>query len=147
MAAPRAGPLPAKSDVIGEIAFRRGERSKNPRKGEKRQIRFTPEGTGVHVRDDNTTRQAQALDEMIRDAEQPHPEDNDTAIIDVEIGAAWVKLRVRVSSPHAALRLPQHDIFSRGIFHGFTPTAPTPVLPGMRDQDHAGSDEDEDMVI
>ncbi|GLE11062.1 hypothetical protein PINS_up023360 [Pythium insidiosum] len=298
MAAPRAGPLPTKSDLIGEIAFRRGERSKNPRKGENRQIRFTvcegfnvllqkimrfldeppfssdgthvietdvyfkasknapqtaykpltretfelllqerwsnitqadvdkvagdeveparvavnvaasfsfqffvyvsstgsttapaalrrataariisstqavadfartqsylgpittnhlvisharqPEGTGVHLRDDNTTRQAQALDEMIRDADQPQPEDNDTAIIDVEIGGAWVKLRVRVSSLRAALRLPQHDIFSRGIFHGFTPTAPTPVLPDMRDQDHAGSDEDEDMVV
>ncbi|KAJ0392606.1 hypothetical protein P43SY_008428 [Pythium insidiosum] len=103
--------------------------------------------TGVHVRDDNTTRQAQALDEMIRDAEQPQPEDNDTAIIDVEIGGAWVKLRVRISSLRAALRLPQHDIFSRGIFHGFTPTAPTPVLPDMRDQDHVGRDEDEDMFV
>jgi hypothetical protein len=103
-----------------------------------------PEGTAVRLPDDNTTRQARALDDAIRDMAAPPTDDVDTELIEVEIGGAWVSLRVRVSSLRAALRLPAHDIFTRGIFHGFTPAVETPVDADMEDEDHQS---DGEMIV
>ncbi|GLE04749.1 hypothetical protein PINS_up013728 [Pythium insidiosum] len=103
------------------------------------------EGTPVQLPSDNTTRQAQALDAILRDAEAPRELSDDTAIIEIEIGGAWVRLRVRVSTLRLALGLPPHDIFTRGIFHGFTPVVPAATNAGFEDTDH--HDDDEDMAV
>lgn len=101
-----------------------------------------PEGTPVTLPTDNTTRQAQELDEMILNAERSSPTvATDMAHVEVEIGGAWVRLRVRVSSLRLALGLPSHNIFTHGIFHGFTPVAPQPSQPEMEDEDHMMDDD------
>ena len=56
---------------------------------------------------------------------------------------AWIKLPVRIASLRAALRLPQHDIFTHGIFHGFVPTPATIAQQDdVLDEDHMSDDEE-----
>ena len=106
-----------------------------------------PEGTPVEFPDDNTTRQARALDDIIRRTPTNSPNnDPESAEIEVQIGGAWVRLRVKIASLRAALNLPQHDIFSRGIFHGFTPVPPAPLGEDVQDLDHMQGDEVERVV-
>lgn len=79
------------------------------------------DSTALTIPTDNTTRQAQALDvELLRLEQQQGEtqEDEDSYELDVQVFGTWVKIPVRVSSLRAALRLPQHDIFSRGISTG-----------------------------
>ncbi|KAJ0397712.1 hypothetical protein ATCC90586_008129 [Pythium insidiosum] len=86
-----------------------------------------PDSTPIQLSDDNTARQARALDDAIRTAETASEDDSDVSTIEVEIAGIWLRLPVRVLSPRAALRLPQHDMFTRDSFHGFTPVIPPPT--------------------
>ncbi|KAJ0392196.1 hypothetical protein P43SY_009983 [Pythium insidiosum] len=109
-----------------------------------------PDGTPVRLPDDNTTRQAMALDTAIADmacAQSARDASRDVAEIEIQIGGAWVKLPVRIASLRSALRLPQHDIFTQGIFHDFTPV-PSAVAPqdDVLDEDHM-SDEEHSTVV
>ncbi|EGZ12943.1 hypothetical protein PHYSODRAFT_512042, partial [Phytophthora sojae] len=79
-----------------------------------------PDDVPLSIPTDNTTRQAQALDaEMARLDEQQGQDarDDDYAEIEVQLIWSWVKVPVRIFSIRAALRLPNHDIFSSGVFH------------------------------
>ncbi|KAG4045986.1 hypothetical protein PC123_g18622 [Phytophthora cactorum] len=96
-----------------------------------------PEGAALVVPDDNTMEQARDLNaaaEAIREAD--HEPDHDVVETEVELFGAWVKIRAKRSSLRAALRLPQHDIFTRGIFHGFPPDAMMPQGEDIPDTDH-----------
>ncbi|OWY99744.1 hypothetical protein PHMEG_00029206 [Phytophthora megakarya] len=96
-----------------------------------------PEGTPLLVPEDNTMRQAQALDATMEALQGENNElDSDVVDIEVELFGMWVKVRVKRSSLRAALRLPQHDIFTRGIFHGFQPEAMMPRGEDVSDTDH-----------
>lgn len=75
-----------------------------------------------------------------REQQQQHADDNDYGELEVLLFGAWVKIPVRVSS-HAALRHPQHDIFSIGIFHGYTPEVAEPRGDDVPDSDHIEPDE------
>ncbi|KAJ0394611.1 hypothetical protein P43SY_000067 [Pythium insidiosum] len=158
------------AELVYEVSFCRGDRARNPRKGEVRMIKSTvhegygllrqrilrlledppfssdgsrlieeavystnhlvlthgrqPDSTPVQLSDDNTARQARALDTT---AETASEDDSDVSTIEVEIAGIWLRLPVRVSSPRAALRLPQHDMLTRDSFHGFTPVIPPPT--------------------
>lgn len=98
------------------------------------------EGTPLEIPDDNATRQAQALDATMDAMARPISEDSDVAEIEVQFFGAWVKIPVRILSLQSALRLPQHDIFTRGIFHGFTPQIAEPRGEDMPDVDHVDAD-------
>ncbi|KAG6603117.1 uncharacterized protein IUM83_17535 [Phytophthora cinnamomi] len=96
-----------------------------------------PEGAPLTVPSDNTMRQVLALDaaaEAVQGGVDEHEED--AVEIEVELFGAWVKIRVKRSSLRAALRLPQHDIFSRGIFHGFQPEMMMPQGSDIPDLDY-----------
>ncbi|KAJ8569268.1 hypothetical protein ON010_g5992 [Phytophthora cinnamomi] len=75
-----------------------------------------------------------ALAEAVQGGVDEHEED--AVEIEVELFGAWVKIQVKRSSLRAALRLPQHDIFSRGIFHGFQPEMMMPQGSDIPDSDH-----------
>ena len=75
---------------------------------------------------------------MAEIAEQQQQETTDTDYCEIEayIFGAWVKIPVRVSSLRSGLRLPQHDIFTSGIFHGYTPHFAAPNGEVIIDPDH-----------
>ncbi len=93
----------------------------------------TADDTDFLVPDDNTTRQSIALDAM-RDAIAPSQPDVPTAVINVNICGHWIPVTVDKLSMRRALGLPDHDIFTQGIFHNFVP--PAPSNPTTRDTDH-----------
>lgn len=99
-----------------------------------------PENTPLVIPDDNATRQARALDQAIQELPRSTNAESDESEIEVQIFGVWVKMSVRVSSLRAALRLPQHDIFTRGIFHEFTPQITQPAGEDMPDVDHTEFD-------
>lgn len=95
-----------------------------------------PDHTEFTLPDDNTTRQAIALDDAAAQlaAEVPGEHQAQVATIRLEINGTWNTFRVDITSLRAALGLPAHDIFTQGIFHGFVPVdAPTQDL---NDTDH-----------
>ncbi|GMF48259.1 unnamed protein product [Phytophthora fragariaefolia] len=100
-----------------------------------------PDGTVLTIPTDNTTRQAQALDDELLRLEQHQDESkaDEDCELEVQMFGSWVKIPVRVSSLRAALRLPQHDIFSRGIVHGFTPEVAEPSGEDVPDSDHTAT--------
>ncbi|KAE8979556.1 hypothetical protein PR003_g27641 [Phytophthora rubi] len=103
-----------------------------------------PEGAPISVPNDNTTQQAIALDRAAAALSVEHDEIEEDAVeIEVELFGAWVKVRVKRSTLRTALRLPQHDIVSRGIFHGFQPEAMMPQGTDVPDSDHAAPANDE----
>ena len=89
------------------------------------------DNTPVTLPDDNTTRQAMALDR------ETHPETRTTsniATVRIRIQQVWMNVELDILSLRAALRLPAHDIFHEGIYHEFRPeTAP---LNDINDTDH-----------
>ncbi|KAE8979880.1 hypothetical protein PF002_g14625 [Phytophthora fragariae] len=98
-----------------------------------------PESAPFEVPQDNTTTQAMELDRQ-REALQQQQQDTEreapaTAVISVRMNGLWMPLEIDILSLRRALRLPDHDIFSRGIYHEFTPTQPTNA--SMDDEDHA----------
>jgi hypothetical protein len=109
-----------------------------------------PDDTPVRLPDDNTTRQAMALDTVIAEtsrAQEARDAPCEIGELEIMIGGVWVKLPVRIASLRATLRLPQHDIFTHGIFHDFTPV-PTDVAPqdDVLDEDHM-SDDDHNAIV
>ncbi|KUF80632.1 hypothetical protein AM587_10000432 [Phytophthora nicotianae] len=95
-----------------------------------------PDSTQFTIPSDNTTRQAMAIDEAaarLATASQNNAQ-RQTASIRLEINGTWNTFKVDVSSLRKALGLPDHDIFSQGIFHGFVPVDP-PAMD-LNDVDH-----------
>ena len=83
-----------------------------------------PQGTPFQMPNDNTTRQAQELDEELRrirerdadaDAEAGLTERN----IRLKIQGVWLDVPVDLASLRTALGLPQHNLFHGGIFHEY----------------------------
>ena len=64
-------------------------------------------------------------------------DESEAPVIQVKLFGAWVGIQVSLFSLRAALRLPQHDIFSEGIFHTYNPQLPEPA-ENIEDIDHAG---------
>ncbi|KAF4033765.1 hypothetical protein GN244_ATG14320 [Phytophthora infestans] len=97
-----------------------------------------PESAPFEVPEDNTTAQAMELGRQQEALQQQEADEQaipDTATVSVRFNGLWMPLEVDILSLRRALRLPGHDIFSRGIYHEFTPTQPTNGM--MNDQDHA----------
>ncbi|KAE8886927.1 hypothetical protein PF007_g21913 [Phytophthora fragariae] len=101
------------------------------------------ESAPFEVPQDNTTTQAMELDRQ-REALQQQQQDTEreapaTAVISVRLNGLWMPLEIDILSLRRAirraLRLPDHDMFSRGIYHEFTPAQPTNA--SMDDEDHA----------
>ncbi|KAF4135422.1 hypothetical protein GN958_ATG15378, partial [Phytophthora infestans] len=95
-----------------------------------------PDSTQFTIPIDNTTRQAMAIDEAaarLATALQNNVQ-RQTASIRLEINGTWNTFKVDVSSLRNALRLPDHDKFTQGIFHGFVPVDP-PAM-NLNDVDH-----------
>ena len=82
------------------------------------------EGTDITLPNDNTTRQAQFLDqqrEAIRLEESKETEEraNNCRSIRIFQNNVWQELVVDIVSLRRALGLPEHDIFLRGIFNEY----------------------------
>ena len=82
-----------------------------------------PEGAEFEMPTDNTTRQAQFLDEqraeLAREVEGRNEEERNLKKIRIELNGTWVDVRVDVSSLRLALGLPPHDLFADGIFNDY----------------------------
>jgi len=127
-----------------------------------------PEGAEFAMPDDNTTRQAQFLDERRQDMARTREEEGDNdrhhKKIKIRFSGGWVDVEVDVTSLRAALGLPSHDIFQEGIFHDYVhnETAgqedtddgaiqPTdlsvfqPTLPAANDNDEDQDAEDDEL--
>ena len=81
------------------------------------------EGAEFLMPDDNTTRQAQFLDEqreeLTREGEGGDDEERNRKKNRIELNGTWVDVRVDVGSLRLALGLPPHDLFTNGIFHDY----------------------------
>ncbi|EGZ11942.1 hypothetical protein PHYSODRAFT_336432 [Phytophthora sojae] len=100
-----------------------------------------PEGTPFAIPEDNTMQQARALDAVVAALEDTAAElEEDVVEIEVKLFGTWVKMRVKRSTLREAVGLPQHDIFTRGIFHGFRPEAMMPQGEDVPDEDHQMSE-------
>lgn len=92
----------------------------------------------------NTIQQTLGLDSAAESVPNEQVEvEEDAVTINVERFDAWAKLRAKPSSRRAALRLPQHDIVSHGIFHGFQPEAMMPQSLYIPDTIHNARTNDE----
>ena len=82
-----------------------------------------PEGAEFQMPTNNTTRQAQFLDEqraeLAREVEGQNEEERNGKKIRIELNGTWVDVRVDVSSLRLALGLPPHDLFAEGIFNDY----------------------------
>lgn len=87
-----------------------------------------PDNTPVTLPDDNTTRQAMALDDAMTASTSEETSTEESNI------ATWTDFNVDVASLRAALRLPAYDNFTQGIYHGFIPV--DPPAEDMKDTDH-----------
>ena len=90
---------------------------------------------------DNTTRQAQFLDERREEAAQEEDgrgdgerEERNAKKIKIELNGCWVDVKVDLTSLRAALGLPQHDIFDSGIYHDYVHHET--AGPDVEDTDH-----------
>ncbi|OWZ15293.1 hypothetical protein PHMEG_00011101 [Phytophthora megakarya] len=93
-----------------------------------------PDTVGFHVPDNNTTAQAMDLDQQREDIElkqmrwRRHKQ-----------RGVWFPVEVDVVSLRRAVGLPDHKLFTAGIFHSFTPNQPT--NPNMEGEEHKDNDE------
>jgi len=95
-----------------------------------------PDGTVfAAIPQDNTTLQAQQIDKRRWHVEDSVEEGNDWQVC-VKLNGTWVDVTVDIRSLRAALGLPQHNIFVKGIYHGFTHNETTG--PDIADVDHGG---------
>lgn len=104
-----------------------------------------PDGTVFSVPQDNTTAQAIEIDRQRQELEtsaalQQSRASVRTAVVMVQMGDLWVPMTIDVLSLRRAIGLPEHDIFTAGIYHEFTPTLPT--NPDLPDFDHMEDDDD-----
>lgn len=102
-----------------------------------------PDSASFEVPMDNTTQQAIFLDRQLQDkARDVEPDDSArAAIVQIKLNGLWVPVEVDKRSLRRALRLPDHDIFTDGIFHAFEAT--TPSNAAMEDVDHQDPDGNE----
>ena len=115
-------------------------------------------GTDLCIPSDNTMRQAQELDQYVRDiaaandttliqgmgaAPVSSEQEEGVVYIEIKLCHTWMRLPVRLNSLRQSLHLPQHDIFRQGIFHGFIPVPPSiPTGTDIPDVDHYQPDEE-----
>ena len=85
-----------------------------------------PEGSDFTMPTDNTTQQAQFLDEQREEqtrvwegVEGGDEEERNRKKIRIELNGTWVDVRVDVNSLRLALGLPPHDLFTEGIFNNY----------------------------
>jgi len=85
-----------------------------------------PEGAEFTMPNDNTTRQAQFLDEQREElarveggGEGGNDNDRNRKKIRIELNGTWLDVRVDVRSLRLALGLPPHDLFREGIFNEY----------------------------
>lgn len=79
------------------------------------------EALPFEIPQNNTTRQAAALDAARSQIGESEREGTDAVPIRLLLFGSWVEVTASRSSLRAALGLPQHDIFTQGIFHGYSP--------------------------
>ena len=82
------------------------------------------EGTDITIPNDNTTRQAQFLDEQreairLEESKDTEERENNGRSIRIFQNNVWQELVVDIVSLRRALGLPEHDIFSRDIFNEY----------------------------
>lgn len=103
-----------------------------------------PDGTGITIPQDNTTRQASALDEAMAQLEAENAEGQaaratNLKTVSVEINGTMVDIRVDIASLRTALSLPQHDLFHAGIYNQYEHPA-LDDADNIEDVDHAEVD-------
>ncbi|KAF4043112.1 hypothetical protein GN244_ATG04587 [Phytophthora infestans] len=106
-----------------------------------------PDSAVFHVPDDNTTAQAMELDrqrealrtQRIQVEEQALAQ---TGITKLKWSGVWIPVEVDLVSLRRAIGLPDHDIFTSGIYHELTPTAPS--QPNLEDFEHKEEEEHEE---
>ena len=86
--------------------------------------RLDTPGGEILVPNDNTTRQARALDEARQQLEQERTEnnqllDNNLRNIRMSFNGVFMEVPVDIRSLRTALGLPQYDLFHRGIFEEY----------------------------
>ena len=97
---------------------------------------------------DNTTRQAQYLDERREEAAQEEEGgggdgEREVKKIKIEFNGSWVDVGVDIRSLRAALGLPQHDMFRNGIFHEYVHNET--VGSDVEDTDHGAQPQQETL--
>ena len=93
----------------------------------------------IVIADDATTNQSRELDRLREEARQREREREEaraapTATLRIRIQDAWLNVEVDLASLRAALSLPNHEIFTRGIYHGYH--HPQPEGDDLDDVDH-----------
>lgn len=83
-----------------------------------------PDGTDIAIPQDNTTRQAAALDEAMAQLETENAEGQATRAsnlrtVRMEFNSTMLDVRVDIVSLRTALALPQHDLFHEGIYRQY----------------------------
>ena len=100
-----------------------------------------PDGTEFVMSTDNTTRQAQFLDEQRNEAAHENgggDEEQNRKTIRIEINGCWIDVRVDENSLRQALGLPPHNIFQSGIFNEYVHNET--VGPDVEDTDHGATE-------
>ena len=82
------------------------------------------EGTAITIPQDNTNRQAAALDEAMRELENENnhleqQRNSNLRSIRIELQGTMLDVRVDIASLRTALSLPQHDLFHQGIYRQY----------------------------
>ena len=99
-----------------------------------------PDGEAFAMPRDNTTRQAEFLDERRRiqqaerEAGRGDEADRNRKKIRIEVNGSWMDVWVDVTSLRRALGLPLHDLFDGGIFREYVHQET--VGPDVEDTDH-----------
>ncbi|ETN01576.1 hypothetical protein PPTG_17037 [Phytophthora nicotianae INRA-310] len=102
-----------------------------------------PDTATFEVPAHNTTAEAMALDQQradIRRADSEAEAARQTGVVKIKLNRLWMPVEVDIISLRRAIGLPDHDMFTQGIFHEFN--APPPTNPTMQDVDYL---EDEEM--
>ncbi|KAL3663846.1 hypothetical protein V7S43_011259 [Phytophthora oleae] len=105
-----------------------------------------PDSTPFEVPTDNTTAQAMALDQQredIRRADEAAEGQRQTGMVTIKMNGLWIPVEVDIISLRRAIGLPDHDIFTQGIFHQFNPAPAT--NPGMQNVDHLDDEDIDDL--
>ena len=110
-----------------------------------------PDGTEFTMPNDNTTRQAQFLDQQRQQLAARREEgggeandDRNRKKIRIEVHGTWVDVFADVRSLRSALGLPDHDMFDRGIFSEYQHHETT--SPDVEDTDHQTDDNNANEV-
>ncbi|KAL3660763.1 hypothetical protein V7S43_014166 [Phytophthora oleae] len=87
-----------------------------------------------------------ALDQQredIRRADEAAEGERQTGMVTIKMNGLWMPVEVDIISLRRAIGLPDHDIFTQGIFHQFNPAPAT--NSGMQDVDHFDDEDIDDL--